>query len=84
MQGDAEPEPVLIPAHLQAEFQHSGNRPTYHPAHLTFTADGPMVQISPWVGSADLCGTVAANAMAVFEAGDRQYAAGSMVDVIRW
>lgn len=84
MQGDAEPEPAIIPAVLDMQFDHVGNRPTYHPARLEFTRYGPVVHIIPWVGSADLCATVAANAMAVFPAGDLNYIAGTTVDVIRW
>jgi len=44
----------------------------------------PLVTTVEWSGSADLQATVEANAMAVFPAGDRSYAAEETVDVIRW
>jgi molybdopterin molybdotransferase len=82
--GDPSPEPQPIPARLTHEFTHAGSRPTYHPAKLEFTPRGPEVSTVPWVGSADLCATVAANAMAVFPAGDAVHAAGTMLEVIAW
>jgi hypothetical protein len=41
-----------------------------------------VVETVAWSGSADLCATVGANALAIFEAGDKDYPAGSIVRVI--
>ena len=82
--GDPHPEPQPVSARLTHDFTHKGSRPTYHPATLEFTPRGPEVATVPWVGSADLCATVAANAMAVFPAGDAVHAGGTMLDVIPW
>jgi molybdopterin molybdotransferase len=82
--GDPHPEPQPISARLTHDFTHAGGRPTYHPAKLAFTSRGPEVTTVPWVGSADLCATVAANAMVVLSAGDAVQPPGTMLDVIPW
>jgi molybdopterin molybdotransferase len=82
--GDPHPEPQPVSARLTHDFTHTGNRPTYHPAKLAFTPRGPEVSTVPWIGSADICATVAANAMAVFPAGDAVHPAGAMLNVIPW
>jgi hypothetical protein len=43
-----------------------------------------VVATVPWHGSSDLCGTLEANAMALFPAGDRTYDSGSKVEVFAW
>jgi molybdopterin molybdotransferase len=73
------------PARLTSAFTHRGDRPTYHPAVLK-TSDptaAPTVTPLRWVGSADLRGLVDANALIVFPAGDRLFAAGEIVEVKR-
>ncbi|OYW18882.1 MAG: hypothetical protein B7Z55_09825, partial [Planctomycetales bacterium 12-60-4] len=60
------------------------DRPTYQPAALEWTVDGPTVRLLPWQGSADLRATVAANGMAVLNAGERCYEPGDRVDVVSW
>lgn len=77
-------EPTAIPARLTAEQRTAGTRPTYHPARLEWTPQGPIVSAVPWVGSADLCATAAANAMALFPEGNATLAAGTIVDVFLW
>lgn len=62
----------------------SNNRPTYHPARFDWTAEGPIVSIVDWIGSSDLCATVDANCMALFPAGDREWVAGEMLEIIPW
>jgi molybdopterin biosynthesis enzyme len=71
-------------ARLASEFTHRGDRPTYHPALLsTDSAGGPIIAPLRWAGSADLRGLAAANALAIFPAGDHTYAAGEAVEVQR-
>ncbi|MFN0050953.1 MAG: gephyrin-like molybdotransferase Glp [Planctomycetales bacterium] len=78
----AEPSPV--PARLLGEHFNRGNRPTYHPARWEWTREGPQVSTVPWVGSADLSATVAANGMVAFTQPDTLYASGTSVDVYPW
>lgn len=78
----AEPQPVT--ARLTDEYPMRGDRPTYHPAHLTWHDTGPAVRLIRWHGSADLRATVAANAMAYLPAGERTYRAGDLLDVYSW
>ena len=70
-------------AQLTSDFTHRGDRPTYHPARLD-AAEPVAARVTPlvWAGSADLFGLVDANALAVFPAGDRTYAAGETIDVL--
>lgn len=85
MTGRTTPGRPLITARLSTPFAHRGNRPTYHPARLASSAapaDVPSVQTVAWHGSADLCATADANALALFEAGDRDYPAGTLVPVL--
>lgn len=80
-------EPVLpqaFAATVAAEFRHRSDRPTYHPAEILWTANGPAVRILPWQGSSDLRATVAANGMAVLGDGERHYQPGDRVDVVSW
>ena len=65
---------VLTRAHTQR-----GNRPTYFPSVLS-EQDGQLtVQPIDWRGSADQRSLVTANALALFPAGDHDYAAGDSV-----
>jgi molybdopterin molybdotransferase len=82
LMGESPAAPVAWRAKLTCEFRHSGPRPTYHPARLEWGAEGPAVTPVPWVGSADLSATAGANALAVFEEGERDYTPGTTVDVI--
>jgi molybdopterin molybdotransferase len=78
----AVPQPVR--AKLAAEHFCGGNRPTYHPARLEYTEGLATVKVVPWIGSADLCATVGANATVLFPAGETTYAAGTLLDVFPW
>jgi molybdopterin molybdotransferase len=73
-------------ARLDGPFVHRGDRTTFFPAKLVESADepaGPPV-IAPldWAGSADLRTAAAADGFAVFQAGDREYASGDIVDYL--
>lgn len=73
-----------IRASLTAQISMSSNRPTYHPAHLEWTSEGPQVSLVDWVGSSDVCATVDANCTALLRAGDRNWNAGDLLDVFPW
>jgi molybdopterin molybdotransferase len=73
-----------LSARLEADHHNDGNRPTYHPAKVTWTDDGPTVRIVDWMGSSDLCATVDANCMAYFPAGNRIWCAGERLPVLPW
>jgi molybdopterin molybdotransferase len=78
----AEPQPVR--ARLVCEHTARGARPPYHPARLEWTERGPVVAPVAWHGSSDLRATVAANAMALFPAGDFVWSLGNVVEVFPW
>lgn len=78
----AEPQPVR--ARLEQPHVARGDRPTYHPARLSWSETGSTVRTVRWHGSSDLCGTLDANAMALFPPGDADYASASVVDVFLW
>ncbi|MGE3314174.1 MAG: gephyrin-like molybdotransferase Glp [Planctomycetaceae bacterium] len=81
-QNPAEPQPIrarLTKAHIAR-----GDRPTYNPARLEWTESGPTVTPLPWHGSSDLQATIDANAMALFDAGDREWKTGEQVNAILW
>ncbi len=69
-------------AKLSTAFQQRGDRATYHPAVLTSSGDGLLVEPIAWKGSADLRGFMGANALAVFPPGERSYAIGETVEVL--
>jgi molybdopterin molybdotransferase len=77
---DPVPRPERLP--LAEPFRQRGERPAYHPARRERTADGWAVRPLPWLGSADLRTMTRADALAVFPAGDREYPAGEMIDVL--
>lgn len=76
--------PHAIPAKLQHEYSTRADRPTYHPARLTWTSEGLAVTLVAWHGSSDLCGTVAANGMAFLNGEARQLKAGDHLDTFAW
>lgn len=59
-----------------------GERTAYLPARLSVGPD-PEVTLVPWRGSADLAALGEANCLAVFPAGERPFAAGEAVEVLR-
>lgn len=79
-------EPVRPPsrAKLTHEFVMKGDRPLFHPATICDTPDGAVVSLVAWHGSADLCGTIAANGTAFFPPAPRTYSAGDSVPVHAW
>ena len=76
--------PSAMTAVLTQPFTHRGARPTYHPAAWEWGPGGISVRTVPWVGSADLCATTAANGMVHFPAGDAQYDIGTRVPLFPW
>ena len=84
LMGGANVLPQSIPARLEHDHSARSDRPTYHPARLTWTATGPVVTLIPWHGSSDLCGTVAANAMAFLSGEVRLYRTDEILDTFAW
>lgn len=81
-------ETTVVPqstwARLEHEYTAKADRPTYHPAHLTRSPDGVAVTLIPWYGSSDLCGTAAANGMALLPGIARQYRVGDILETFAW
>lgn len=77
-------EPQSLPARLEVEHTSKGDRPTYHPARIRWTADGPTVSPVRWHGSSDLHATVDANGTALFPPGNQTYHPGDIVQVHLW
>ena len=73
---------ATVSAKLTREFEHRGDRPTYHPGKLVGSPEGNLVEPTAWHGSADLRGFAGANALVIFPAGERRYQAGEAVDVL--
>lgn len=76
--------PPTISARLQHEHRQQADRPTYHPARLTWADDGPAISLVPWNGSSDLQATVNANAMAFITGEAKTYAAGDLLPTTPW
>ncbi len=74
--------PPLKVACLAADFQHRGDRPTWHPAELFEDEGDRTCQPVRWQGSADLRALAKAQCLAHFPAGDRHYRAGEHVEVL--
>ena len=80
-------EPATVPpilAKLEHDYSTRPDRPTYHPARLTWGAGGLAVTLVPWHGSSDLCGTATANGMAYFSGEARQYRVGDELETFGW
>lgn len=69
MKGDTVTGHEFVPIPLAKDFETDNNRPTYGPAQVTFTVDGPRVTAQSWFGSADLRGLGNCNALIEVEAG---------------
>jgi molybdopterin molybdotransferase len=82
LMGDADAEPRTVMARLKRAMQHKSDRPTYHPAFLVFEEAGPVVDPSPWFGSADLRGLASSNAFVVFPPADEVFEAGRLCPVL--
>jgi molybdopterin molybdotransferase len=78
-------EPKPVKAVLKQDHIARGDRPTYHLSRLNRTTDGRLVTTPvAGQGSADLRATVNANSLTLFPAGERQWNAGEVVDVLDW
>jgi len=77
------PGPTIVKATLAQDRAYRTDRPTYHPAILQWTPSGWSVDMVAWFGSPDLRGVAPANAFALLPAGDYQYRAGQVLDVLR-
>jgi molybdopterin molybdotransferase len=77
-------EPIGTPARLTAGFNHRSDRPTYHPAFLSWSASGLEARLVTWHGSSDLRATVDGNGMVLLPTGEREYQAGDTVDAFWW
>lgn len=84
LRGESTVRPQPIPARLGHAHAARADRPTYHPARLTWGEAGAEVVLTPWHGSSDLSGTVAANAMAFLPGSAHQYVIGDRLDVYPW
>jgi molybdopterin molybdotransferase len=82
LRGLADAGTGFVTARLTERYPYRTDRPTYHPALLTWTDDGWRVQATPWFGSPDLRGLLRANALIVLPAGDHQHAAGQVFSVL--
>lgn len=81
--GYADHGPVIVHAELAENFFYKTDRPTYHPALLEAGERGWRVRMVPWFGSADLRAIAAANAFAVFQAGEHRQKAGEWIPVLK-
>lgn len=80
-------EPARLPpiaARLQHAHHQPEDRPTYHPAKLTWSERGPEVSLVTWHGSSDLQATSAANAMAFVSGTARNYEPGDTLPTTPW
>jgi molybdopterin molybdotransferase len=77
-----DPGPRWIKATLAKDYPYRTDRPTYHPARLQRTDSGWSIDATPWFGSPDLRGILAANAFVRLPEGDHVYRAGAAMDVL--
>jgi molybdopterin molybdotransferase len=77
-------EPIGTPARLTRGFHQKSDRPTYHPAFLSWSAEGLEARLVTWHGSSDLRATVDGNGMVLLPTGEREYQAGETVDAFWW
>lgn len=76
------PQPQF--ARLQHNYASRGDRPTFHPAELTTTAQGLTARLVAWQGSSDLRATVEANGTIFMPAGERSFHEGDAVEAHVW
>lgn len=84
LQGYAPARSSPLFAQLRQEHVQRKDRPTFHLARWSQTADGLVVELIPWHGSSDLPATVHANGMVYVDGEPRTYPAGSLVPVYDW
>jgi molybdopterin molybdotransferase len=82
MAGKPAARPKPVEARLLRAFSHRGDRPTYFPSRLVEDAFGRGVEPLASSGSADLRTASEADGFAVFGGGDREYAAGDVVEFL--
>lgn len=80
--GVAACEPTRHSGRLTTAFRQRGERDTYAPAVAQWSAEGLAVTPLPSQGSGDLRALAAANALAIFPAGEHEHAAGDRVALI--
>ncbi len=68
-----------LPARLRTSFAYRGERPTFLRARLIATATGWEAETALRQGAGNISGLVAANALVALPEGERQYAAGEIV-----
>jgi molybdopterin molybdotransferase len=68
-----------VAAELTVDYQHRGERPTYHPARLVSHGAQHTVEPLRWQGSGDLRTLVEANALACFPSGTATHRAGDCI-----
>jgi molybdopterin molybdotransferase len=83
LRGHKDAGSMWVRAVLTEDFAYKTDRPTYHPAWLDATDSGWRVRAVPWFGSADLRGLTRANALVLFEAGEKRHVAGNACPVLR-
>jgi molybdopterin molybdotransferase len=67
-------------------FRQRGDRVTYYPASIAPPKSGdqlPCIRLLPWQGSADLRALADAQMLAIFPAGEHNYAPGDLVDILQ-
>lgn len=72
-----------VAAELTVDYQHRGERPTYHPARLVSLGAQYSVEPLRWQGSGDLRTLVEANALACFPSGTAMHRAGESIRTLR-
>jgi len=72
-----------VAAELTIDYQHRGERPTYHPARLAARGARHTVEPLRWQGSGDLRTLVEANALACFPSGTTLYCSGDCIRTLR-
>ena len=83
MSGIFDEEARLGEANLTNAYSQRGDRPTYFPAIVRPNANGAKeLAVLPWLGSSDLHTFTRANCLAVFPAGQSEFAVGTTVEYL--
>jgi molybdopterin molybdotransferase len=83
LSGHQQPGPAWQLLPLAEAFDHSSDRPTYHPAKVEVTATGTRVRMVEWFGSPDLRGLAAADALVALPSGKISLTGGDPLPVVR-
>jgi molybdopterin molybdotransferase len=84
MMGFSNPGPYTLCAVLTEDRSSRSDRPTYWPAWVEQSKDGPVVRLVAWKGSPDLRATTEANCFAIFPAGEYQFRRGERIEVLTY